>query len=95
MRFRIPGRSVHVRIFEPVATVDEQYHIFDTGVDYGNGEVDSIAIGGASATIKRLSNNADEASLKRAAKKAKKAAKKRAKAQAQSNADIAVEQAAA
>ena len=95
MRFRIPGQSVHVRIFEPVATKDEQYHIYDTGVDYADGTVDSIAVGGSFATVTRLSNRADEASLKKAAKKAKRAAKKRAQAEAQSNADIAVEQAAA
>ena len=64
MRFRIPGQSVHIRIFEPVATVDDQYHIYDTGVDYGNGETDSIAVGGAFATLKRLANEADEKSLK-------------------------------
>jgi len=78
MRFRIPGQSVHIRIMEPVVTEDTQYHIFDTGVDYADGSVDSIAIGGAFATVKRLSDNADANSLKKAAKKAKKRAKREA-----------------
>ena len=76
MRFRIPGQSVHVRLFERVTTEDSQYHIFDTGVDYADGKVDSIAVGGSFATLARLANKADDASLKKAAKKAKKQAKK-------------------
>ena len=80
MRFRIPGQSIHVRIMEPVATVDSQYHIFDTGIDYADGTVDSLAVGGAFATIKRLADKADDASLKKAAKKAKKRAKRQAEA---------------
>ena len=80
MRFRIPGQSVHIRIMEPVTTEDTQYHIFDTGVDYADGSVDSIAIGGAFATVKRLSDRADDASLRKAAKKAKKRAKREADA---------------
>ena len=58
-----------LRIMEPVTTEDTQYHIFDTGVDYADGTVDSIAIGGAFATVKRLSDRADDASLRKAAKK--------------------------
>ena len=65
MRFRIPGQSIHVRVMEPVATVDSQYHIYDTGIDYADGTVDSIAVGGAFATLKRLSDEADAKSLKK------------------------------
>ena len=83
MRFRIPGQSIHVRVFEPVETVNQQYHVYDTGIDYGNGDIDSVAVGGAFATLEKLANRADEESLKKAAKKAKKKAKKRAKADAE------------
>ena len=65
MRFRIPGKSIHVRIFEPVQTTDEQYYIYDTGLDYGDGTIDSVAVGGSFATLKRLANEADEKSLQK------------------------------
>ena len=71
MRFRIPGKSVHIRIMEPVVTEDTQYHIFDTGVDYADGTVASIAIPGAFATVKRPSANTYANSMKKAAQKAK------------------------
>ena len=82
MRFRIPGQSIHVRIFEKVETTDNQYHVFDTGLDYGNGDVDSIAVGGSFATVRGWAEKADADSLKKQAKKAKKNAKKRAEAEA-------------
>ncbi len=65
MRFRIPGRDVHVRIMERVVTADEQYDIFDNGVEYGNGTIDSIAVGGSFATVKRLAAQADADALKK------------------------------
>ena len=79
MRFRIPGKSIHVRIFEPVATTNDQYYVYDTGLDYENGKfIDSIAVGGSFATLEKLATKADEDSLKKRAKKAKKQAKKEA-----------------
>ena len=63
MRFRIPGRDVHVRLLERVGTADEQYDIFDTGLEYGDGTIDSIAVGGSFATVKRLAAKADEDAL--------------------------------
>jgi len=32
MRFKIPGRNIHVRVVERVATSDPQYDIFDVGI---------------------------------------------------------------
>ena len=64
MRFRIPGRDQYVRFMEPVVTADDQYHIYDTGVEYGDGTIDSIAVGGSFATLKRLASEADDKSLK-------------------------------
>ena len=92
MRFKIPGRSIHVRILEPVKTEDEQYHIFDTGLDYKDGSVDSIAVGGAFATVSNWVESEDDKAEKKEAKraekkarKARKAAVKRAKAEAAIN----------
>ena len=65
MRIRIPGKDVHVRVFEPVATTDEQYDVFDTGLEYGDGTIDSIVVGGSFATLKRLAANADAEALKK------------------------------
>ena len=78
MRFRIPGQDVHVRLFERVTTEDTQYDIFDNGLEYQDGTIDSIAVGGSFATVKRLATQADNSSLKKAQKRAKKAAKKAA-----------------
>ena len=78
MRFRIPGRSIHIRLFEKVETADSQYHVYDTGLDYADGSVDSIAVGGSFATLEKLASKADEDALKKAKKKAKKSAKKAA-----------------
>lgn len=80
MRFKLPGMNVHVRLFEEVATVDNQYHIFDSGVEYKDGSVDSIAVGGAFATAKSWINAADSKAAKREAKKAAKKARKDASA---------------
>ena len=70
MRFRIPGRDMHVRILERVATVDGQYDIFDSGLEQADGSIDSIAIGGSFSYAKSLVKAADD---KAAAKKANKA----------------------
>ena len=65
MRIRIPGKDVHVRLMERVVTADEQYDIFDTGVEYNDGTIDSIAVGGSFATVKRLAAKADADALKK------------------------------
>ena len=85
MRFRIPGQDVHVRIAERVSTSDTQYDIVDFGVEYSDGSIDSMVVGGSFATLKRLANQADAESLKKAKKRAKKAAKKRAAQEAQAS----------
>ena len=82
MRFRIPGRDVHVRLFERVETTDSQYDVFDTGLEYSCGGIDSVVTGVAAHSFKQWADTQDQASLKKAEKKAKKAAKKRAKAEA-------------
>ena len=86
MRFRIPGRDVHVRLFERVETTDSQYDVFDTGLEYSCGGVDSVVTGVAAHSFKKWADKQDQDSLKKAEKKAKKAEKKRAKAEAKATA---------
>ena len=59
MKFRIPGRKVHVRLFEPVETVVKDYKIIDVGLEYSNGGVDSLAVGGAFYTLGKVIGNAN------------------------------------
>ena len=60
MRFRIPGRDVHVRLFERVGTADSQYDIFDVGLEQADGSIDSVAVGGSFSYAKSLCKKADE-----------------------------------
>ena len=47
MRFKLPFNDrVHVRLFEKVETVDDTYRIVDTGLEYDDGSIDSVAVGG-------------------------------------------------
>jgi len=53
MRFKLPfNNRVHVRLFETVETVDSQYDIVDCGLEYNDGSIDSIAVGGSFTTLK-------------------------------------------
>jgi len=69
--FDIPGLSAKVRVFEEVKTKDDQYNIVDCGIQYEDGGIDSLALGGSFYSVKNLCGQLD----KKAAKKAKKAAK--------------------
>ena len=61
---RIPGTTMHARIFDRVDTVDTQYDIFDVGVQHENGAIDSLAVGGSFASLKsavaKLNADADK-----------------------------------
>ena len=70
MRFKVPGQSISVRLFERVETVDNQYDIFDVGVEQEDGSIDSMVVGGSFSYAKSLCRKADE---KAEAAKAKKA----------------------
>lgn len=59
MRFRIPGREVSLRLFERVATTDDQYDVFDFGIEQGDGTIDSIVVGGSFSYAKSLCRQAD------------------------------------
>ncbi len=60
MRFKVPGQSVSVRLFERVATVDNQYDIFDVGIEQEDGSVDSIVVGGSFSFAKSLISDANK-----------------------------------
>jgi len=54
MRFKLPFTdNVTVRICERVETVDPQYDIVDTGLEYATGRIDSIAVGGSFSSLKK------------------------------------------
>ena len=40
-----------IRLFEKVETVDDTYRIVDTGLEYQDGTIDSIAVGGNFTTL--------------------------------------------
>ena len=61
MRFKVPGQDVSVRIFERVETKDDQYDIFDVGLEQEDGSIDSIVVGGSFSYAKSLARKADEA----------------------------------
>ena len=54
---RIPGTTMSLRLFDDVATVDEQYNIVDVGIQYEDGAIDSVAVGGSFHSLKRAINN--------------------------------------
>ena len=60
MRFKIPGKSVNVRLFERVETVDSQYDIFDVGLEQADGSIDSMVIGGSFSYAKSLVKAIDQ-----------------------------------
>ena len=68
MRFKVPGQDVSVRLFERVATVDNQYDIFDVGLEQADGSIDSVVMGGSFSYAKSLCRKADEQAEARKAK---------------------------
>ena len=73
MRFKVPGQSVSVRLFERVETVDNQYDIFDVGIEQEDGSIDSVVVGGSFSYAKSLARQADEAHQASKSNTAKKA----------------------
>ena len=53
MLLAIPNTKVTARIFEPVKTEDSQYNIVDLGVQYEDGGIDSLAVGGSFYSLKK------------------------------------------
>ena len=57
---KVPGRDVSVRLFERVETVDDQYDIFDVGLQQADGSIDSLVMGGSFSLVKSLCREANE-----------------------------------
>ena len=55
--FRIPGTTMSLRTFDKVETVDGQYNIVDVGIQYEDGAIDSLAVGGSFHSLKRAISN--------------------------------------
>ncbi len=71
MRFKVPGQSVSVRLFERVETKDSQYDIFDVGIEQEDGSIDSVVVGGSFSYAKSLARKADEMAEAKKAKQPK------------------------
>ena len=71
MKLSFPGASMSMRLFERVDTLDEQYDIFDVGVEQADGSIDSIAVGGSFSYAKSLLGKANDAVDNKIAKVAK------------------------
>jgi len=71
MRFKVPGQDVSVRLFERVETKDDQYDIFDVGLEQADGSIDSVVVGGSFSYAKSLIRKADEAAEARKEAEAK------------------------
>ena len=70
MRIAIPGQDITVRLFERVETVDNQYDVFDVGVEQEDGSIDSVVVGGSFSYAKSLCKKADDKKAERKAAKA-------------------------
>ena len=54
MRFKLPfNDDITVRMFERVETTDAQYDIVDCGLEYDDGSIDSLAVGGSFSSLKK------------------------------------------
>jgi membrane glycosyltransferase len=84
--FRLPGTKLQVRVFDRVETKNDQYDVFDIGVQHADGGIDSVVVGGSFHTAKTLLGGIDKKAAKKA-KKAEKKAKEKAAAKAQKKAD--------
>jgi len=65
MRFQFPGTRTHVRLFHDVPTNDEQYTVVDCGVEYADGGIDSLAIGGSFYSAEKLIASLNDRALNR------------------------------
>lgn len=63
MLIKVPGQDLNLRFFERVETVDDQYNIYDIGVEQpgedGKNIIDSICVGGSFSYAKSLVKSLD------------------------------------
>ena len=60
MLFPIPNSDINLRFFQRVETKDDQYDIFDIGVEHADGGIDSLVVGGSFSSLKKAVAKADE-----------------------------------
>ena len=64
MLIKVPGQDLNLRFFERVETVDDQYNIYDIGVEQpgedGKNIIDSICVGGSFSYAKSLVKSIDD-----------------------------------
>ena len=72
MKFSLPfNDDITVRLFERVETTDDQYDIIDCGLEYDDGSIDSIAVGGSFASLKKWTSKEEKKAARKARRKAK------------------------
>ena len=63
MLIKVPGQDLNLRFFERVETVDDQYNIYDIGVEQpgedGKTVIDSVCVGGSFSYAKSLVKSLD------------------------------------
>ena len=75
MRFQLPfNDDITVRLFERVETTDSQYDIVDCGLEYEDGSIDSLAVGGSFSSLKKWTS--PKSKEEKAARKAKRKARR-------------------
>ena len=79
MLLSLPGSGLKLRLFEPVETVDDQYHIVDIGLQQANGGIDSIAVGAATHSFSSWQQSCEQDESDRLAKEQAKRDRKAAK----------------
>ena len=57
---RIPGTKKSLRFFDPVVTADEQYNVYDIGVQHEDGGIDSMVVGGSFYSLKKAVGNLND-----------------------------------
>lgn len=57
---RIPGTKKSLRFFDPVETADEQYNVYDIGVQHDDGGIDSMVVGGSFYSLKKAISNLND-----------------------------------
>ena len=63
MRFKLPfNDDITVRVFERVETTDQQYDIVDCGLEYDDGSIDSLAVGGSFSSLKKWTTSSPKKS---------------------------------
>ena len=72
MPLPIPGTEFKLRLLDTVETEDEQYDIFDIGLQHPDGGIDSLAFGGSCYSLKNAVATLNRVGFERREKEAAK-----------------------